>query len=99
MLTKNLKKFISHHKKKRLTKSLKPTERALLTFYSDFIGNNDIVFDVGANIGDRSKLFLLLDCIVYAFEPQKSCINDLKRLQFFPSFSVFCKQIGIKIKF
>lgn len=48
-------------------------------FYSRFISDGDIVFDVGANIGNRSKIFLHLGARVIAFEPQLYCLNVLRK--------------------
>ena len=49
---------------------LNETEQSQLAFYSQFIKKGDLVFDVGANVGSRSKLFLNLGAKVVAFEPQ-----------------------------
>ena len=48
-------------------------------FYSQFIGPNDLVFDVGANIGLKTEVFLALGARVVAFEPQADCMYELKR--------------------
>ena len=50
-----------------------------LEFYSGFLNKNDLVFDVGANIGNRVKVFLQIGCKVVAVEPQKDCISVLKQ--------------------
>jgi FkbM family methyltransferase len=47
-------------------------------FYSQFVGPNSIVFDVGANIGNRTKIFERLGAKVFAFEPQPFCSEILK---------------------
>jgi len=47
-------------------------------FYSTVIGSNDLVFDVGANIGQRSEIFAKLARQVVAIEPQPNCIRHLK---------------------
>lgn len=47
--------------------------------YSEFIKPNWVIFDVGANIGNYSKVFIDLGAKVYAFEPQKYCKNILKK--------------------
>ena len=52
-----------------------------LTFYSQFINSADIVFDVGANTGNRTKIFRKLAKRVIAIEPQAQCVA-LLRLQF-----------------
>jgi FkbM family methyltransferase len=56
---------------------LNETEQFQLTFYSQFINNGDLVFDVGANVGSRSKLFLNLGAKVVAFEPQPELCDHL----------------------
>lgn len=47
--------------------------------YADFVGSGSLVFDVGANIGVRSKIFQHLGCRVVAIEPQRLCIAALRR--------------------
>lgn len=51
------------------------SDNELLNFYSKFIKADDLVFDIGANIGTRVKIFLKLGANVVAFEPQPDCIN------------------------
>ena len=43
------------------------------TFYAQFIRRGDLVFDLGANMGGRSRVFLKLGARVVAFEPQDVC--------------------------
>jgi FkbM family methyltransferase len=43
------------------------------------IRRGDLVFDVGANIGDRTRIFLAVGARVVAFEPQPSCAGTLQR--------------------
>jgi len=47
-------------------------------FYATIIGNDDLVFDVGANVGQRSAIFSRLAKMVVAFEPQPQCVKHLK---------------------
>ncbi|MEE9369172.1 MAG: FkbM family methyltransferase [Pontiella sp.] len=47
-------------------------------FYRQFINPGDLVFDIGANMGNRSKIFLKLGAKVVAFEPQKRCAAFLR---------------------
>lgn len=47
-------------------------------FYSNWIGEGDLVFDVGANIGQRADIFSQLADTVVAFEPQTQCVRHLK---------------------
>jgi len=46
-------------------------------FYKQFIKRNDLVFDVGCNVGCRTKLFLNLGARVVAFEPQPELCEHL----------------------
>jgi FkbM family methyltransferase len=50
----------------------------LAAFYSQFVTPGDIVFDVGANVGNRTKIFARLQARVIAFEPQPYCIAVLE---------------------
>lgn len=50
-------------------------------FYAQFIGKGDLCFDIGANIGVKSKLFLSLGAKVIAFEPQSNCREALQKLK------------------
>ncbi len=48
-------------------------------FYSEFIKPGDVVFDVGANKGNRTVIFLELGAKVVAVEPQKECYEHLTK--------------------
>jgi FkbM family methyltransferase len=50
-----------------------------LSFYKQFIRPGDLVFDVGANVGDKTAAFLELGARVVAVEPQESCWRVLKK--------------------
>ena len=47
-------------------------------FYTQFIELGDLVFDVGANVGNRSKVFLRMNARTVAFEPQPFCSQILQ---------------------
>jgi FkbM family methyltransferase len=49
-------------------------------FYSQFVPPNALIFDVGANIGTRTKVFLRMGATVVAVEPQPACATMLKYL-------------------
>ena len=53
------------------------TDRALAAFYSPFISAGGLCFDIGANYGNRTKVFLHLGARVIAVEPQPSCCKVL----------------------
>lgn len=46
-----------------------------MKIFESIINENDFVFDVGSNIGDKSEIFLSLGAKVVAFEPQLECFN------------------------
>lgn len=46
---------------------------------SQFVGEGSLVFDVGANVGDRTSLFRQLGARVVAVEPQPRCVEALQR--------------------
>jgi FkbM family methyltransferase len=48
-------------------------------FYAEFIKEGDVVFDVGANKGNRTVIFLELGAKVVAVEPQKECYEHLTK--------------------
>jgi hypothetical protein len=58
----------------------KTTIRDVRRFYSGFVGPGALVFDVGANVGTYSKMFLSLGASVVAVEPTPSLIKDLQRI-------------------
>src|SRR5680860_148135 len=47
-------------------------------FYGGFLRTGQLVFDVGANVGDRSAVFLALGAKVIAVEPQQACVEALR---------------------
>jgi FkbM family methyltransferase len=47
-------------------------------FYAKLIQKSDVVFDVGANVGQRTAIFSDLARLVVAFEPQAECLRHLK---------------------
>ena len=56
---------------------LNDNDRKQARFYSQFIQRKDLVFDIGANVGCRTKLFLNLGASVVAFEPQPELCEHL----------------------
>ncbi len=51
--------------------------RKLSAFYSQFLRPNDLVFDIGANIGVYSKVFRLLGARVVSVEPNPKCEQQI----------------------
>jgi FkbM family methyltransferase len=52
-------------------------DRTMAAFYADYVRAGDLVFDVGANLGNRTKVFLRLGARVVAVEPQGECARFL----------------------
>lgn len=66
-------------------------------FYAQFISPGDLCFDIGANTGKKSRLFLELGAKVIAFEPQTACQESLKELKKeFPFFDYYPFAVGAK---
>ena len=55
-------------------------QRSLRKFYERFVEPGDLVFDVGAHLGDRTSAFSALGASVIALEPQPKLFRWLKRL-------------------
>ena len=54
--------------------------KSMSEFYSRFVPHNALVFDVGANVGMYSELFLQLGAEVVAIEPNEACHSQLRRV-------------------
>lgn len=52
----------------------------MIEHYRQFINPGDLVFDVGANLGERTKVFRELGAKVIAIEPTSCCVNYLQHL-------------------
>jgi FkbM family methyltransferase len=63
-----------------------------IQFYKQFIKLNDLVFDVGANVGNRIEAFLSCGAKVVAVEPQPSC-NTLLEQKF--GANITLEKIGL----
>lgn len=61
-----------------LFRLLTEEDRARRQFYRQFVKRGDLAFDVGANMGNRTKIFLKLGARVVAFEPQPGCAAYLE---------------------
>lgn len=68
----------------------------LTKFYSKLIHKNSLCFDVGANVGLKSIVFLKNGARVIAFEPQKNCIPSLQKIDNkYSNFKFLSKGIDI----
>lgn len=82
-MNKNIKRILAARKIRKFFKTIsdfinrkKIAEKLFnerLEFYSKIINPGDLVFDVGANIGNRVEVFLALGAKVIAIEPQEKC--------------------------
>jgi FkbM family methyltransferase len=64
-------------------------------FYSRFMGEDDLIFDVGANVGDRTSVFASLSRTVVAVEPQNHCVAILhKQFDGNPKVKLVPKAVG-----
>ncbi|MBI1866269.1 MAG: FkbM family methyltransferase [Candidatus Staskawiczbacteria bacterium] len=81
------KKTFNHHYIARSILSLKKNllypetvrqEKRELIFYSQFIKKGDVCFDVGANIGNKTNIFLKLGAKVIAVEPQELACQKIQ---------------------
>jgi FkbM family methyltransferase len=89
--------YLLNHKNIRNLRILSQEDERSLKFYEHFIKPNDLVFDVGANMGNRTKLFLRLNAKVVAFEPQKMCAEFLESaFKREKSFTLIKKALGAK---
>jgi FkbM family methyltransferase len=74
--------FIKYLRKKYFPSASQLADNRLipqrLKFYEQFIRKGDLCFDVGANIGNRTEIFLKLGAHVVAVEPQDECAEMLK---------------------
>lgn len=67
-------------------------------FYRGFIQPGDLVFDVGANLGNRSKVFQKLEATVVAIEPQAFCADFLQTVfRNSPDFHLVRKALGAAV--
>jgi FkbM family methyltransferase len=77
-------------KSQRNEKSIVP-ER--IKFYNQFLKEGDLCFDVGANIGNRTRVFLKLGANVVAVEPQSECVKMLE-LRYGKKIKIVKKALG-----
>lgn len=65
----------------RLKSELAEAHRRRIGFYRQILGDDDLVFDIGANVGERTSALLEAGCRVVAVEPQAECCKILKKLE------------------
>ncbi|MEV4621348.1 FkbM family methyltransferase [Asanoa sp. NPDC049573] len=52
--------------------------RRLVRFYGQFLGPDDVAFDIGAHVGSRVRAWRALGARVVAVEPQPDCLRVLR---------------------
>ena len=65
-----------------------------LDFYAQFISNGDLVFDIGANHGDRTEIFVEMGARVVAIEPIQSLAARLKDIFRYSQVNVEAVGVG-----
>src|SRR3982751_3963898 len=89
--------FLLGQKRKLDAKKMKAEEKrnaaARVSFYKQILSPGDLVFDIGANIGNRVETFFNIGCNVVAVEPQEECIKILKQ-KFGDSIEIVEKGLG-----
>jgi len=82
----------------RIRKSVRtwtPHDDEMAGFYSQFVTPGSVCFDVGANVGNRVKVFLKLGAKVVAVEPQQQCQRILRSIfDRDPKFALVPKAMG-----
>ena len=70
--------------------------KKMQAFYQQFVEQGYLCFDIGANMGSRVATFLLLKAKVVALEPQKKCVQELKKVFGKYDVTVIPKGVGSK---
>ena len=84
--------FPSEQQKKKIKQETEEIGKRKL-FYGSFVNENDLCFDVGANVGNRVLPLLELGAKVVAVEPQKNCYKILKQ-KFGKRIEIVAKGLG-----
>ena len=66
-----------------------------LALYRQFIRPGDLCFDVGANFGRKTEVFIALGARVVAFEPQPDCCDEIAALN--PAATVVRSAVGSRV--
>ena len=63
---------------RKLSSKTVELERQEIEFYQNLIGSDDLIFDVGAHLGDKTNAFLACGAKVVVIEPETRLINHIK---------------------
>lgn len=66
------------HQAKKDLRQWTSKDQERFVFYSQFISHDSLCFDIGANFGNRVKIFRKLGARVIAVEPQPKCVSILR---------------------
>lgn len=66
-------------------------------FMQNFIKPGDLVFDVGANVGKKTEIYLACGARVICIEPQPECVKELRQ-KFENNNNVRIEQKGLSYK-
>ena len=83
-----------HYRMSFLNKSSEHPRKLVFQFYRKFIGKGSLVFDIGANIGERVIVFDELGGRVVAVEPQVHCVSKMRQ-RFAGKRNIFIENIGL----
>lgn len=68
-----------------------------IEFHRKFLKKGNLVFDVGANRGQSSEIFLAIGMEVVAFEPQADLHNEIRQVcRNSPNLTIECLGLGAK---
>jgi len=90
-------KLFSEIKDSRKIKIWSIDDATKFNFYQKIINPGELCYDIGANIGLMSKIFLRLGARVIAVEPQRECVDFMKKYLEYPNLSIVEKAVGDKI--
>lgn len=65
-----------------------------LDFHSQFVQRGDLVIDVGANVGEKTAIFMELGARVLAVEPQPECVRILRSRFSLPQVIILPTALG-----
>jgi FkbM family methyltransferase len=71
-------RLIKRSRERKVSRLWTTQDQKMLMFYAEFVQHGTLCFDVGANVGNRVKIFLKLGANVVAVEPQSECAGTLR---------------------